>query len=647
MNYSKKIKTLLNSKSFRVFRFVVLIFSPMTATYGVSYLWKILLRKHGVDASDYEFASILSATFFFFFFGLLFILSSKYLLRKIGTALVFLYALLFLSEYTYFFHYGSYIKFSFITQILHNPGEVVWLISEGTGPEQIFFFLKSFFILLLAFFPVVFFTYDLHFKNEKSYIFHKSANLRNFSILFLIIGLPFFFRVQLPKEKSLQAAAKSVGTLETHLFFQITDLFREKEQEQDVMSDLNVPERFIDPREISFDSPNIVLIIMDSVRHDHLPHYGYERITTPFLNSKSKELLKVDVCYTQANGTSLALPSLLMGKYPAIQTTVPKWNLFSYLKKEGYKSAVFSSMDLRWGSGWQKQVLDYFKDDGVEKVFHAAEVPEEYRHLGFSKTIYNYGVDDGFTAAAANKWLETAKAPFFLIIHFHSTHYSYEVPEKYVKFKPVPKLPFRSAPPWTPMLNAYDNAIYRVDDAIAEVFWKMESKKFLDNAIVAITADHGESFDEHPGSYYHMTSVYETQVRVPLLFYFGRKNTKAKILVEEGKNRITGLVDVMPTLFKSSGIPLSNEFEGAPIWGTSSKSYEKMISYHFRPKYAARAGKWKYIQEMDIHKTHLYDLSQDPGEKNNLAAKFPEIISAFDISQGKENRVGKYSKKKQ
>ncbi len=196
------------------------------------------------------------------------------------------------------------------------------------------------------------------------------------------------------------------------------------------------------------------------------------------------------------------------------------------------------------------------------------------------------------------------------------------------------------------MLNAYDNAIFRVDDAVREVFEKLESKNHLENSVIAITADHGESFDEHPGSYYHMTSVYETQVRVPLLFYFGKKNSKAKVLLEEGKNRITGLVDIMPTLFKSSGIRLSKEFEGAPIWGTSSKSYEKMISYHFRPKYAARSGKWKYIQEMDIHKTHLYDLESDPNEKNNLAKQFPEIISAFDLSQSNENRTGKYSPKK-
>ncbi|MCE9499039.1 MAG: sulfatase-like hydrolase/transferase [Leptospira sp.] len=603
---------------------------PVIAFYANIYIWKKSLVQHGSNPDE----SVLLVNRF---------------TRWIAYVFIFAYSFLFLSENSYFGHYGAYIKPSLLIQFIYNPGEMVYFITQGAGPEQIMFFVRSAICLILIFSPAIILSkFILLLKLNKS----MRYALVSAQVFFLTVGIFGLFSIEVSPDRNLNTLLQNRGTIEANFYFNIRDLF--KEENVRAVENLNLPERFADPREIPFQNANIILIVMDSVRRDHIPLYGYSRNTTPFLLSRAKDFIKVDTCYAQANGTSLSFPSLIMGVYPEIGSFVKGWKLFPYLKSYGYNSGVFSSMDLRWGAGWNKAVIDYFKDDGVVKIFHAAEVPEEFRHLGFSKTIYNYGVDDGFTAAAANKWIDTfnspgagsAQSPLFAIVHFHSTHYSYEVPEKFNQFKPVPKLPFRSAPPWTPMLNAYDNAILRVDDAIREVFEKLESKGMIDNSIIAITSDHGESFDEHPGSYYHMTSLYETQVRVPLLFYVGKNVSKGKTLIESGRSRLTGLVDVMPTLFKAGGLKLSPAFEGVPVWGKSSKSYEKMISYHFRPKYGARTGKWKYINEMDIHKIHLYDLETDPSEKNNVAEKFPEIIKAFDGSQTELNRVGKYKARK-
>lgn len=411
------------------------------------------------------------------------------------------------------------------------------------------------------------------------------------------------------------------------IFFQFQKTIFEKEPVPQVIK--NKPnivsfdaEIKIDPTEVSAQKGNIILIIMDSVRADHLPDYGYHRKMTPFLSSIQNDLIRIPIVYSQANGTEKSIPAILFSRYPTIQTRPNDWGLLSHLHKMGYSGAIFSSMDLRWGN-----MNRTFTHPLIKKMFHAGDMHKKYHIWGFNKkAAFNYGIDDGHTVSEMKKFIKNLPRPFFLVLHYHTTHYSYEVPEKYIVFQPIPKLPYRNAPPWSPMLNAYHNAIYRVDDAIRETFDIFREENILDNSSIAITSDHGEAFDEHPKSYYHQTSLYDSQVKVPLYFYIGKNLEAARPFIQKGKDRIVGSVDIMPTLFKANGLNLPEKFQGVPVWGTSTKSHENFVSFAFRPMQAVRVQNWKLIKNYQNKSTLLFDLDKDPDEKINLATIHPDIV---------------------
>ena len=415
---------------------------------------------------------------------------------------------------------------------------------------------------------------------------------------------------------------KTSGTIASHIY--VAGLGHLKLDASESGSTDVRPEVFIDKTSFPGPKPNIVLILMDSIRADHLPDYGYHRNTTPFIKSMSNDFIKVDYCYAQANATAKSFPSLILSKYPRMDKTNYNWGIFKQVENAGYTVAVSSSMDLHWAS-----IIRLFQEKSVKRVFHAGKVSEKHYIWGHNKeATYNYGVDDGFNVQEVKKWLMDLPRPFFLIVHLHSAHYSYEVPKKYEVFQPLPR--YRAAPPWKPMVNAYDNAIYRVDDAVRELFDSFKEHKLMDDLVVAITADHGEAFEEHPGSFYHQTSVYESQVRVPLFFYIGKNMSRTKYMVYKGSKRIAGLVDLMPTLFQISGISLAPQFEGVPIWGDSAKSFETMISYMIRREFGIRMGKWKYIKKFTQNQVKLFDIEKDPKEENNLSKEHPELVKQFE-----------------
>lgn len=586
--------------------------------------WKEVLEKHKIEIVQTFPTFYFSIEIAFLLVSLCFIISRIPFIKIISSFFLLVSGFLLFSNLVHFFQYGTYISKEEVDLFMSNQGEVLNMVGGGIGVTQFIFSTKFivFFLFWTIYFSFVIYYPKLFFRNtSRSRIRRAGYLIAIFFLLCSIILVSKNYNEFLQKDPPAEAHQK--GSPFYRIVYDIRNFILKKESNENSISG---PSTYIDTREISGQNGNMVLIIMDSVRADHLPDYGYNRNTTPFISSLQKELIRIPTCYSQANGTDKSIPSAILSRYPTLHTRPSDWGLFKLLESKGYSAAIFSSMDLHWGG-----LLTMFSHPIVKKVFHAGNVPKKHHIWGFNlAATYNYGVDDGFTVEEVRKFIKDLPRPFFLVLHFHTTHYSYEVPEKYNIFKPIPKLPFRAAPPWTPMLNAYNNAIYRVDDAIREVFDIFKNENLLDTSAIAITADHGESFDEHPGSFYHLTSLYDSQVKVPLYFYVGSKLSAAKPMILKGKNRIVGLVDVMPTLFKATGNKLPSQFQGVPVWGTSKKSHETMVSFIIRPMQAVRKNQWKYIKNYTNNASMLFDLEKDPQEKTNLASKHPEIVKEME-----------------
>jgi len=590
------------------------------------FAWASLLSHHGISTPSAPYALFLTAAYYLLLFSILLALGVFPKIRKIMFLFLVLHVFVFLSDHMYFFQYATFISREGLELFFLSTGETFGFIRDAISFSQFILLCK---LLIFSLIWIILFCTVLSGSGKRlravSENYYRKIN-------FFISGSFFVSALIIYTITGFMLSAQSVqelrtrGTMASNFYLTHKGILEENNFIVDKDA-ANLQETYIDPKSVPRKNSNIILIIMDSVRADHLPSYGYGRNTTPFIKSIAGDMIKVNYCYAQANGTTKSFPSILLSKYPSMAKTHKDWGFADSVSKNGYSMAISSSMDLNWAG-----IIKIFDHKSVKRIFHAGMVPKENHIWGFNLgNTLNYGVDDGFNVAEVRKWIDKLPQPFFLIIHLHTAHYGYIVPPQYEVFKPVPKLPFRAAPPWTPMLNAYDNAIFRVDDAVKELFGIFKEKQLLDNSAIAITADHGEAFDEHPGSYYHQTTVYEEQVRVPLFFYLGENVSMARPLIDQGSKRVTGLIDVIPTLFKAAGLDLPSEFEGVPIWGQSRKSFETMISFLVRKEFGIRKDKWKYIRNLRESRSMLFDIAADPLEKNDISKKHPEVVNEFDI----------------
>lgn len=592
---------------------------------GIDYLtWSHLLQKHKISLLGSDFSLRVSLAYYSLLFSAFFLIYMIPYIRYLAYTLFVLHLAIFISDNVHFFQYAAYISGEGIRLFFQSKGEVTHLLKTGLGPVQLLYILKLFLATVSWALPLglVLSTAKKFFPDLQK---RQTAHLGGIFIFCLLVFTVFHISISGKITEKTIRAIRISGSMASHLYLAAGGYLKPREIAKSEGKFVK-PESRIDPTNVPKNQSNIILVLMDSIRADHMPDYGYHRNTTPFISSMADDLIRIKYCYAQANATEKSFPSILLSKYPYFYRRNKNWGFLDYFAEQGYSAAISSSMDLHWA-----YIIRMFRHKIVKQVFHAGDMPKKYHIWGFTlSSQYNYGVDDGYNVAQVRKWIHTLPQPFFLVVHLHSAHYSYEVPKKYEIFHPVPKLPFRAAPPWKPMLNAYDNAIYRVDDAVRELFDVFRENELLDNSTIAITSDHGESFDEHPGSFYHQTSLYESQVRVPLYFYVGKKLARSRYLVYQGKNRITGLVDVMPTLVKSAGLPLPEQYEGVPIWGHSSKNFETMISFLIKKEYAVRMDRWKFIKNINIRTRQLFDIEKDPVEKKNIYRKHLDLVRQLE-----------------
>jgi arylsulfatase A-like enzyme len=209
---------------------------------------------------------------------------------------------------------------------------------------------------------------------------------------------------------------------------------------------------------------------------------------------------------------------------------------------------------------------------------------------------------------------------FFLFIHFWDTH-AYHFKGKTIDEK----------------IKKYDEAISAVDREIGRIISTLEEFKILDETLIIITADHGESLTEHQ-IYFDHHGLYDESIHVPLIMTFSE--------FPKGK-RIKGFVqhfDIVPTILEVVGVRVATHFDGRSLLPLIRGEVEKLRSEiyaeetYFQKKKAIRTSKYKYIfaeSEKDAicracNRIHggieeLYDLDADPGENINIIKERPDI----------------------
>ena len=372
--------------------------------------------------------------------------------------------------------------------------------------------------------------------------------------------------------------------------------------------------------------PHLLLISLDACRADHLSAYGYERETSPFLDDLAGRGLRFANAFVNTHSTPPSHATILSSLYQ--ETHRVQYNSRSgrdlmrltedvplvqeHLRRVGYTTIGIT------GGGWMSRELGFgrgftvFDDKPKRDVGVGRLVNRIKEHLA-----------DG--------------RPIFAFFHTYAIHSPYSPPEPYRKL--WGEFPGLIEPTSENLLalNAgsltgtsadvrriealYDGGIRYTDDTLRTAFARLQELGFLDNCLVVITSDHGEELGERKG-FLHRDLLYDDLIRVPLILW-GRAVPRGKV-----DNRLVSSVDIAPTLLTAAGVPVPELMEGHDL--LSLKERAAVFSQLEGRRYAVRTIDWKLILNTNAPARELYDLRSDPGERENVAARFPAVVHALE-----------------
>jgi arylsulfatase A-like enzyme len=173
-------------------------------------------------------------------------------------------------------------------------------------------------------------------------------------------------------------------------------------------------------------------------------------------------------------------------------------------------------------------------------------------------------------------------------------------------------------------VSQYDGEIRFLDDSLRRLFARLDEIGFLDNAVVLITADHGEEFGDH-GGVLHRGTLFDELVRVPFILW-GRGVDPGVV-----DPTLVSTVDISPTLLAAAGLEPSVAMEGRNVLAASPVAWaEQRVFAQYRDAlYSIRTPRFKLVRGPG-GQLKLFDLERDPRERHNLAAQRPDFAAGLD-----------------
>lgn len=383
---------------------------------------------------------------------------------------------------------------------------------------------------------------------------------------------------------------------------------------------------------------NVILITVDSVTRDHLGTFGYQRNTSPNLDSWAKGAQVYTGYTTTSNLTPITQTSIQTGLYPSnsgmvsfstkLPTNVP--TMAELLKKSGYETAAIGSAPEYFAdgsAGWQarRETFERGFDQFFTEYFDYQIASKSALHTG-NWTDYRFPeVDRGLPLSAVD-WLKNSpKQKFFLWIPVGSVHWPYNdskpfhfaqtayngilskdhlnwrlpsvfrrVYNDYIWQEDGTKVPLTKEDKQF-IIDRYDDGIYITDQFLGELFKTLQKTGLNKKTIVIVTTEHGEQFGEH--GYYAHYDIFDSEIQTPLIVsYPGMASGRPSALVSS--------VDILPSVFDLLGI--------SKPWQLDGKSFVNILTNRtpdtpvFRP--------YVFTERTPLMETLMYDPVTREGE---------------------------------
>jgi arylsulfatase A-like enzyme len=393
--------------------------------------------------------------------------------------------------------------------------------------------------------------------------------------------------------------------------------------------------------------PNILLIGVDSMRADHMSCYGYNRLTTPHIDRFAQEGTLFENTFSAYIPTTSGYGAMLTGM------DVVSTQMVALRHKGPLRPEVKTLAEVLRENGYTTTCVG-FNGNPASRGFD--------KYLEFS----GWGSwNDGRSTKAENlnqvtipelERLAAQEEPFFLFLRHMDPHAPYLPPAPFERmfyhgnecdpanhsmdpvmtFKPFCDFFASWMPPGISdkdyVIGQYDGELAYMDSCIPTIWTTLEKLGLMDDTIIVLNSDHGETLYDHDCFFDHH-GLYEPTLHVPLIIRYPKKVAAGKRI--KGYNRHQ---DLMPTILDLAEIEAGYSFDGKsllPMMNGEIASYDSefyITECTWMRKHGWRTPQWKLIValEPDFHfkpEVELYNLIEDPLENKNLAESHPDVVA--------------------
>ena len=390
---------------------------------------------------------------------------------------------------------------------------------------------------------------------------------------------------------------------------------------------------------VSPGATSVVLIVVDTLRADHLGLYGYDRPTSPNLDAWAADGRVFEHAFAPSPWTLPSFSSLYTGRWPLVHQ--------GGLATE--ESAGDGQTPLFLGPDADLPTVAETLQDAAVRTLAVATNPLLAASFGMARGFDRYDLDLGPSGGSSPRAEEVVRRalalvdevkgqPFFLVVHLFDPHASYDAPPPFrhtftASMQSVFTLPVedvldirRRSRELAPqdrafVAAAYDEEIAYTDAQLGVLRDGLAARGVLETSLIIFTADHGEELFEH-GSFLHGHAMWQELLHVPLVVWGPG--------VAPGREPVpVSLVDIAPTVLEGVGLASPSPFDGRSLWPTLSAGvplptrplFSEGVMSGSKPQSAVVDWPRKLIVNHQDGLIEAFDLVQDPHERTNLAGE--------------------------
>ncbi len=380
--------------------------------------------------------------------------------------------------------------------------------------------------------------------------------------------------------------------------------------------------------------PNVILIVIDTLRADHLTCYDYNRDTSPILNKFAQKGIVFDNAISQSSWTWPSTATIMTGLYPYTHgvsndernfldnsvVTIQEILQENHFTSFGISANPLITKDKNFHQGFEtfiempQEIAEQINHKFVNWLdsnhnlqffayLHYMDPHDPYRAPGVYYNMFDQDYESKYNFGEGND-VNSSVNPLWQAINFGKEHIEYN--DRDIEH----------------LVALYDGEIRYWDSQFHVLLEKLQELNILDKTIIVVTSDHGEEFLDH-GKLKHGLHLYDESVKVPLIIWFPEM-TEGERIEEQVE-----IANIYPTLCKMLGIQIPKDMQGKSLfpwtevkslspYAYSQTEHAFILGKGRVMKNSIRTKRWKLIHTPSKNEYELYSLLEDKGEENNL-----------------------------